>query len=273
MTYTDDTSPAAPDAAPEVATPSAPGESASIRKPRWRRILSSPFAHLAAALLLIALVQSFLVKPYQVPSGSMELTLQTDGINSDRVLVNRLAYLGGGPATGDVIVFNATDEWRGGPEPEQGILRTLVGYFGDVFGFGPTNQHALVKRVIGTPGDVVECCDAEGRLLVNGVPLNEPYLHNDYAFTPGVEDCATEPASRRCFPAITVPEGMYLMMGDHRSNSADSVISCRVPGADGAMCARFTPESAVVGEAFLVLYPFTRWGQELSFDPLSASSE
>ena len=107
-------------------------------------------------------------------------------------------------------------------------------------------DHALVKRVIGVPGDKVSCCDLEGRLTVNDEPLTEPYIYDDVPFVAGVEDCTTEPRSRRCFAPITVPDDRFLMLGDHRGDSSDSVSKCRREDA-ASDCARFATADGLVG--------------------------
>ncbi|WP_136707705.1 signal peptidase I [Agromyces sp. H66] len=228
-------------------------------RPLWRRALSSPWAHLVAAILVVALVQALFVKVYQVPSGSMQPTLEP----GDRVLVNKLAYLGDEPEHGDVIVFDRPESW--GPSNERPWWRTMIGWFGDVVGFGPNNHNALTKRVIGTPGDAVACCDAEGRLTVNGEPIEEPYIFNDLLFESGELDCSTDPVAARCFREIVLSGDEYLVMGDHRSNSADSVMGCRgAAAADG--CARIVTADDIVGEVFLVFWPLNGWGRTLSID-------
>lgn len=232
---------------------------ATPARPRWRRALTSPWAHVFAAILIVALVQALFVKVYQVPTGSMQQTLEP----GDRVLVNRLAYLGGEPQRGDVVVFDRPESW--GSRTERPWWRTMIGWFGDTFGFGPSNQDALTKRVIGTPGDTVACCDAEGRLTVNGEAIDEPYLFDDLPFETGELDCSTSPASRRCFREIALGDDEYLVMGDHRSSSADSVIGCRRAAApDG--CARLVSADDIVGEVFAVIWPINAWGRSLSVE-------
>lgn len=224
--------------------------------PRWRRITRSPWAHLLAAIIVVALFQSFVLKLYQVPSESMEQTLQV----GDRMLVNRLAYVAGEPSTHEIIVFNRPESW--GENEPRSALREAAGWVGDLVGFGPSNKEALVKRVIGLPGQRVECCDAEGRVTVDGEPLDESYVSNDLPFEPGALDCDSTPVSQRCFDELTVPAASYLVLGDHRSNSSDSVIACRGGGAGD--CARFVPESDVVGPVFTLVFPFDR-----AFRPLA----
>ena len=109
-------------------------------------------------------------------------------------------------------------------------------------GIVPTNagEH-LVKRIIGLPGDRVTCCDDGGRLTVNGVSVDEPYL------APGMHpsDIAFD---------IMVPEGGLWLMGDNRSNSRDSRAHLGDPGGG------IVPIASVEGKAVLILFPIGRFG-------------
>ncbi|MFF4835689.1 signal peptidase I [Streptomyces sp. NPDC001315] len=98
---------------------------------------------LLVCLLFLLILNTFVVQPFQIPSGSMENGLRI----GDRVLVNKLAYrFGARPQRGDVVVFDGT------------------GYFGDA---------DYIKRVVGVGGDHVVCCDKEGRIQVNGRSVDE----------------------------------------------------------------------------------------------------
>ena len=112
------------------------------------------------------------VKVYSVPSGSMENTLEV----GDRMLVNRTAYPDGMADSQDVVVFTANEDWAH-PMPPEGAVENAVRTFGDLTGIGRSHEQALVKRVIGVGGDHVTCCDASGRVTVNGEALDEPYLY------------------------------------------------------------------------------------------------
>ncbi|MDR6867257.1 signal peptidase I [Microbacterium resistens] len=228
-------------------------------RPRWRRVLGSTWFHLFAAFVVVGALLSFVAKPYSVPSGSMEQTLQI----GDRVLVNRLAFVGAEPATGDVVVFDADETWGVHPTDEGNPLKAVLRWVGEVSGFGPSGPHTLVKRVIAGPGQTVECCTADGSLIVDGKPLDEPYIFENFPFTPGTLDCTTVPASRRCLPAVTVPEDSYLMLGDHRSFSSDSAANCRAAndtgGDPGDSCWRWAHRSGIVGKAVVILWPIPRW--------------
>lgn len=205
------------------------------------------------SLIAVALVQGFLVKIYHVPSASMEQTLDV----GDRVMVNRTAYFSAEPQRGDVVVFRKPSGW--GNAPEHGALRTAIGWFGDLTGIGPGNTEFLVKRVIGIPGDTVECCSETGQVKVNGEALNEPYVVKDLAFEATAFDCSTQVSSPRCFAPIRLEQGQYLLLGDHRSNSEDSVSACRNTEAASG-CVRTADRSDLVGTVDGFLYPFSKWG-------------
>jgi len=235
-------------------TTDAPAAPAS--RPLWRRITGSAWFHLIAAFAVAGLLLTFVAKPYLVPSASMESTLQP----GDRLLVNRLAYVGSEPATGDVIVFDADETWGAHAAASDPWWKAAARWVGEVTGFGPSGPHTLVKRVIAGPGQVVECCTASGAITVDGVELDETYLGSDFPFDAGTLDCTTEPASMRCFDPVTVPEGSYLVLGDNRANSSDSAAHCRgVPDAD-ASCWRWATREDVVGKVGLILWPIGRWG-------------
>lgn len=223
----------------------------------WRRVRRSPVTHVIAAFIVLALVQLFLVKPFQVPSESMSPTLET----GDRIVADRISLAVSDPAPGDVVVFSRPDGWKTDAAP-RGALRTAAGWVGDLVGFGPSNLDALVKRVVGTPGSTVRCCSTEGQVEVDGVALDEEYVRNDLPFIAGQLDCESAPTSSRCFGPIDVPEGQYLVMGDNRANSADSVVGCR--GAPASTdCARFVDRANMIGEVRAIVWPLDR-----AFGPL-----
>ncbi len=211
------------------------------------------FTEVIIALVAVALVQAFLVKPFGVPSQSMEETLQI----GDRILVNRLDS---DVSRGDVVVFGHGDTWQQKQlPPADNALVRAVRALGDLSGIGPSNTAYTVKRVIGLPGHKVACCTADGEVTVDGRPLDETYIYEDLPFTPGTLDCSSSPRSTRCFPEITVPEDNLLVLGDHRSESADSVIGCR-GATEGQECAQFVPADRVVGPVVLRFWPLTAFG-------------
>ncbi|GAA0324959.1 hypothetical protein GCM10009528_47950 [Kineococcus aurantiacus] len=164
---------------------------------------------LAIALLLVLLVRTFVVQSFSIPSDSMQPTLDP----GERVLVWRVDATD--VRRGDVIVFDGTGTFADTPAAPRGLARLGAG-IGELLGFRP-GESDYVKRVVGLPGDRITCCDAQGRLLVDGQPLEEPYVH------PG--DAASDVEFD-----IAVPEGRLWVMGDHRSDSVDSRSHLGSPG-------------------------------------------
>jgi signal peptidase I len=224
--------------------------------PLWAAVL----INLTVGLVVVALVQTFLVKVGRIPSGSMEQTLQSERLGGDRILVNRLAYGGGpGPQPGDIVAVVRPDDWPGAPTHSGGWLSALARGFGDLSGIGPSNEDYIVKRVVARGGQTVGCCDAGGHLIRDGSPVDEPYVFEDLPFGSGTLDCGTVPRSPRCFPETRVPDGQLVLLGDHRSDSEDSAADCRfATPAEG--CVRTVPESAVVGKVVFRIWPLDRLG-------------
>lgn len=216
--------------------------------PRRRR-RGGLWLNVGLALALTAVIVAFVGQP---SSGSMSPTLEP----GDRLVVNRLAYLGSDPAPGDIVVFRPDSSW--GEKPAAGnVLTGAMQWVGETTGIRP---YVLVKRVIAAPGQTVECCDAEGRVLVDGEPLDEQYVVKDLPFSPGTSDCGSEPMSMRCFAEVTVPEGSYLVLGDNRANSDDSAFRCRGLAEADDECWRWMTRDAVFGAAGPILWPIGRWG-------------
>jgi signal peptidase I len=241
---------------------SATSWSTVTKRPRKRHSLWATVAlNTFVALLTVSLVQAFLVKLYRIPSGSMEETLQSNDAGGDRILVNRLSYLGGvSPEPGDIVVFNRPANWtaeaqKAAPGGPAFVMRA----FGDITGIGPSNDDYLVKRVVARGGQTIACCDAQGHLELNGQGIDEPHVFQDPPFEAGSLDCTTTPRSTRCFGPFSVEEGQLVLLGDHRSMSADSAIACR-NGAHESSCMRTVSVNSVVGHVFARIWPFNRIG-------------
>ncbi|QIM16738.1 signal peptidase I [Leucobacter insecticola] len=192
---------------------------------------------LVVAFLVSFLLKTFLVRSFYIPSPSMEQTLMVN----DRILVNQLVPDVVGVQRGDIVVFKDPGGWLhpSGNLPPQGFEKVLqaVGLAAD------TSDEYVVKRVIGIGGDRVSCCDAQGRVMVNGVPIDEPY-----AVIPQGE----KRASAIDFD-VTVPEGSVWVMGDNRYASKDSRYNQDQPGKG------FVPEDEIVGRAFVLNWPLNRF--------------
>lgn len=221
------------DAPSQERDPSSPSPEDERKRSRswrlWTAVLVTP-------VLVFILLSTFVAQPFLIPSGSMEPTLKP----GDRVMVNKLAYRFGDIERGDVVVFDGTGSFvHGGSEP--GTPARLLRNAGASVGLAKHPQTDYIKRVIGIGGDRVVCCDAQGRIAVNGEPLAEPYLH------PGDEP------SEISFD-VQVPDGRLWLLGDHRSDSSDSRDQLGSPG--GGM----VPEDRVIGRAEFIGWPPGRWG-------------
>lgn len=163
---------------------------------------------LAAIVALAWLFSIFILQQFVIPSNSMEQTLQVN----DRVVVNHTAYWFNPIVSGDLIVFNGRDSLS-------------------------LEDKDFVKRVIGVAGDRVKCCDPNGWITINDVPLDETsYLY------PG------DLASNFEFD-VEVPEGKLWVLGDHRSESADSRTQLGAPGGG------FVSTSQVQGQVVAIVWP------------------
>ena len=190
------------------------------------------------ALALALLIKTFLVQAFFIPSDSMENTL----LQGDRVLVNKFASHFGEVKRGEVVVFRDPGGWLPpGADDESGnpVLRGIKDVFVFVGLLPSSSEKDLIKRVVGVPGDKVACC-TDGKVTVNGIPLDEPYIY------PG-----DKPSDRQF--DVTVPPNRLWVMGDHRSLSADSRVHMPDPG-NGTI-----PEDNVVGRAFVLVWPLDRW--------------
>jgi len=194
------------------------------------------------ALLASVLIKTFLVRSFYIPSGSMQNTLQIN----DRILVNQLVPGVMPLERGDVVVFKDPGGWLTPTveQPKNPVTAALDWVLQGV-GLAPDDaDDHLIKRVIGLPGDHVECCNALGQMSVNGVPLDEAA----YTKLPdGVSSVSQNPFD------VTVPADSLWVMGDNRYNSADSRFNQDQPGKG------FVPIGNVVGRAVVVTWPLDHW--------------
>jgi signal peptidase I len=215
---------------PSATVPTARPEGDPVVLNRATRLLG--LAALAGVLLV--LVRLVVVQSFVIPTGSMTPTLRA----GDRVLVSRWEYRVGDVHRGDVIVFDGAGVFDPAPAAPSSALARMGRAVASTMG-APVGEHDYAKRVIGLPGDHVVCCDAAGRLAVNGHPLDETYL-----------PAGTEPSAIR-FDTY-VPPGRLWVMGDNRSDSADSRAHLGDPGGGTV------PLDHVVGRVVAVWWPFDR---------------
>ena len=228
-----------------VAGQATTGGRSGKRRPRKQRSfwVELPFLVIVAFVLALIL-RAFIVQAFYIPSESMENTL----VPNDKVVVSKLSYRFGDIHRGDIVVFNVIGLWMTQEQYDEqqsatesnAPLSKLGRQIGGLVGFTPLDQDYYIKRVIGVGGDKVACCDTKGRVTVNGHALDE----TAYLF-PGADPSSTT-------FTVTVPQGHLWVMGDNRGNSADSRAHLGSPGGGTV------PDSAVVGRAVALVYPFSR---------------
>ena len=196
-------------------SPDAAGETTGRRtkKASKSRTLIEYVVLAVVAVAVALLIQAFLVKPYRIPSESMENTL----LIGDRVLVDRASWRFSDPARDDIVVFHP-----------------------------PFAGPVLIKRIIGMPGDVISL--SGGSVYINGKKLDEPYVRTvkgkaepSDPFDNGLPWSLQKP--------YTVPAGSYFMMGDNRTDSGDSREFGPVPRAQlvGRAFALYWPPNRIGG--------------------------
>lgn len=175
---------------------------------------------LAAAVIM----KTFLFAAFYIPSVSMQPTLEVN----DRIMVNKVVYDFRDPEIGEIVVFDnpLIDT------PEAASFRgRATRAIRDAFGIRAAEvPDDFIKRVIAVGGDIIEIKDQI--VLVNGVVIDEPYIHPE--------------AAMHDFGPVTVPEGEVFLMGDNRNSSGDS----RVFGT--------RPVDDMIGRAFVLIWPFDR---------------
>jgi signal peptidase I len=204
---------------------------AAGKRPRsTASIVGELVAIVAVALGLALLIQAFIVKPYKIPSGSMEPTLEV----GQRVLVDRIGMDFGEPHVGQIVVFhppNGAKEELCGPSPH----RVVEGGAACDHPLPTASGENFIKRIVGGPGDVISI--REGHVIRNGQREADSYIR----------PCG--PDSRCNFPVpIKIPAGHWFMMGDNRGESDDS----RFWGP--------VPTGWIIGDAFATYWPPDRIG-------------
>ena len=206
-----------------------PSESSLIPKPTTGR---GAFLELvvivALAIGLALLIQAFVVKPYQIPSDSMEPTLDV----GQRVLVNRVVYHLHDPRIGDIVVFHPPQGADAGAVRREAAIRRAVPREAHAGGVGH-QLHQADRRGARRPADI-----RNGHPVVNGVEAKEDFI----------KPCKRDNPAATCLDTITIPDDMYFMMGDNRGASDDS----RFWGP--------VPRSWIIGEAFFTYWPPDRIG-------------
>jgi signal peptidase I len=231
---------------------SSKGSSAKAARPHipiWQETLIL----LVIAVLLAVVLKAFFVQAFYIPSESMEPGL----VKNDRILVQKVSYWGSGqPDRGDVVVFEDPGGWLG-PDDVAGPTNPVAKGL-EKIGLYPSGGH-LVKRVIGVAGDTVTCCDDQGRISVNGTPIDEKgytlpgEIDQHNCFGPMTGNCS--------WSAGPVPKGHVFVMGDNRAHSADSTVHMCIDGQTDCVTGHeFVGVNLIVGKVFALVWPLSRFG-------------
>lgn len=229
-------------ATPPDASPTPPVEESRSSFGRSAlRFLRDVLVIVVVAVLVSFLIKTFLIRSFYIPSESMEATLQ----ENDRIIVNQLQPRFWDIERGDVVVFRDPGGWLGSsPESKPWSIDQAGEWLLSLIGLAaPDSEEHLIKRVIGLPGDHVECCDEYDRILINGIPIDEPYLQLS----------GGTPQAQRGEFDVTVPADSLWVLGDNRNRSADSRYNQDEPGKG------FVPIDHVVGRAVVISWPISRW--------------
>lgn len=218
------------DPAANASTPA--GEPAGVEAHPARRLL----LEIGVGILLLVLLRVLVIQSFHVPSGSMEPTIRP----GDRVVVTKIGA--GAVERGDVIVFDGTPTFASGDDtgsPLGGRVGRALSSTASTFSID-LGERAHLKRVAGVGGDTVSCTPEEG-LVVDGEPVAEPWL------APEEVPCE-HPFS------VAVPPERLFVLGDNRSESADSRSHLGDPG--GGM----VPLDDVIGHVAWRYWPLDRLG-------------
>ena len=171
----------------------------------WKKEIASFALTILITFVVVMVLKNYIIINAKVPTGSMENTIMPD----DNIMGYRLAYLNEGPERGDVIFFPFPDD----------------------------ETQKYVKRVIGLPGEKVVI--EEGKIYINDseVPLEEPYLKEEWTKGTGPY-------------VFQIPEDSYLCLGDNRNRSADAR-EWNNP---------YVAREKIIGKAIFTYFPIDRWG-------------
>jgi signal peptidase I len=195
----------------------------------WRRFVGSTPFLIFVALAVAILVKTFVIQAFYIPSESMVPTLEV----GDRVFVSKFMFDGGDVARGDVIVF---ENPNAAELPDRSGISSVLHWLGEGIGLAQPENEDFIKRVIALPGETIEI--RHDVVYINGKPLDEPYLSQ------AARDSTGD------YPMHTVPDDALFVMGDNRSNSADSRYGLG-----------FVPLEKVIGKAFVVIWPPSHMGR------------
>ncbi|WP_396124884.1 signal peptidase I [Corynebacterium sp. ES2715-CONJ3] len=207
-------------------------------------------------IIFISILQVFVGRIYLIPSQSMEPTLHgCAGCFGDRIFVEKITYAFDDPQPGDVVVFKGTDSWNTNFVSSRSTNPLISGLqeAGAFIGFVAPDENDLVKRVIATGGQTVQCLPGDSGVMVDGKRTNDSFINTppQYPISP---DTGSDACGGPYFGPVKVPDQHLFMMGDNRTNSADS----RYHLGDNTQGT--IPVDNVKGKVSFILFPLPRTG-------------
>nr|WP_075728555.1 signal peptidase I [Corynebacterium aquilae] len=213
-------------------------------------------------LVLVFVMQTFVGRIYVIPSQSMEPTLHgCSGCTGDRIFVDKITYDFSDPKPGDVVVFKGPDSWNERYVSQRSANPVIRGIqnAGAFLGFVAPDENDLVKRVIATGGQTVQCLEGDKGVTVDGKVINSSFILNPPAY-PVDPRTGSEACGGEYFGPLTVPQGNIFVMGDNRTNSADSRYHM------GDQFQGTIPDDYVIGKVQAIVLPPSRMGLVKSRD-------
>ncbi|WP_018019111.1 signal peptidase I [Corynebacterium ciconiae] len=211
---------------------------------------------IAVTLVIVFVLQTFVGRVYLIPSASMEPTLHgCPGCTGDRIVVDKLTYDFTEPSQGDVVVFKGPESWNQNfvsTRSSNTLIRGLQN-IGAFIGVVAPDENDMVKRIVATGGQTVSCQEGDPGVMVDGAKVDDSYV-----LDPPTYPVDTANGSDACggayFGPIEVPEGHYFVMGDNRTNSADSRYHL------GDEHQGTVPEENIIGKVRFIILPLDRIG-------------
>lgn len=227
---------------------------ATKKRPAWLEYLVT----FLIAILLLGLFNTFVGRLYQIPSESMEPTLVgCDGCTDDRIFVDKVSYHFTDVSQGDVVVFTGTEAWSEdyvSTRSSQPLVKGLQTGL-EKIGILAPDEFTLVKRVVATGGQTVQCREGDPGIMVDGEKVDDSFTEEPMAYpvnqTTGSDACQGE-----YFGPVTVPDDKVWLMGDNRTNSKDS----RYYNLAGDPEEGMVPLDNVVGKVQFKVWPLSRIG-------------
>lgn len=222
------------------------------RMPAWLETVLT----VLVVLVVVGVFQNFVGRQYVIPSASMEPTLHgCPECTDDRIFVQKLSYYFSDPQPGDVVVFEGTPSWDGmyqSPRSDNAAIARVQDAL-SLVGLAAPDENTLVKRVIATGGQTVSCQAGDQAVMVDGKPIDQSYIQTPPQY-PVDESIGSTACGGPYFGPIEVPEDSYFVMGDNRTNSADS----RAHTFDDYQGT--IPGENIRGKAQFIFFPFNRFG-------------